>query len=118
LSPHQYGLLFGTLQSNNSVGEIVGAIFAVFFIGFIFLTLLNLFGLVFFYLPALLWHGTLGLGNFVLTGKGIQRPAPEFLPTVLKGYLGLITLGIVGPFGKRFLGLGGSFGGGGAIGRW
>jgi hypothetical protein len=84
--------------------------------------LLSLFGLVFFYLPSLLWHGTLGLGSFVLTGKGIQRSTPEFLPTVLKGYLMVFTLGIIGPIGgpilKRFFGLGGRFGGGGAVGRW
>lgn len=111
MSEPKYELLGGAIKSDSLFAVIVGPVLLFF-----------LFGAIFFYLPACLWHGVLGLGNFVLTGKGINRPEPKFLPTIFKGYLMVLTLGLAGPLlgpvFKRFFGLGGRFGGGGAVGRW
>lgn len=111
----KYSILDGAFQSDSLAGVIIGPLFLAVFLFYVS-------GLLLFYWPALIWHGFLGLGSFALTGKGISRPVPKFLPTVFKGWLMVLTLGLagplLGPLFKRFFGLGGRFGGGGAVGKW
>lgn len=107
----KYSVLDGFVQSDSLVGIIIGPLL-LFSIYFFFI------GGFVFYLPALLWYHLVGAASLTLTGKGNKNSPPRFVPTILKGYLIVLTLGIIGPIGKKFLGLGGRFGGGGASGRW